>query len=411
MPLIANKSNLIFALLAMNKRPIKIGHLIPAIIFTLLSIAMCVEDVRFSYDLLLNDHSEFWWFYAAFFIWAGVSVFTPYISKWHVVIFLTLLSFRSIFGWPLNVFGSNNAPVIFFDILLILASVAYIAYALGFLGNNERSAKFNAKHFGISILNLHLIPAVFMVLGFFGISQAVSNFSGGHIKLTAQGMEMQNLVMENPEGKQAHLIGMVHMGDSQYYKQVKEGFKQNPSSKKLVLHEGVSDKEGLMKSAIDYSFIASLLGLETQNKEWSKLDKPKGKQGSPSPKLEIDQLNADIDLSELPEEGLALLNEIFSMMSAPDLQTMIENMNAVKITDADMAEFMEKSLIKFRNDHLMEIFNDNLENYDEIYLPWGAAHLKELESQLRKQNFTEVSKSYYTAFCWADILKRITAQK
>ena len=105
----------------MNKRSIKIGHLIPAVIFSLLSIAMCVEDIRFSYDILLNDHSEFWWFYLAFFLWAAVSVFTPYISKRHVVTFLTLLSFRSLFGWPLNVLGSNNAPVVFFDILLILA--------------------------------------------------------------------------------------------------------------------------------------------------------------------------------------------------------------------------------------------------------------------------------------------------
>ena len=206
---------------------------------------------------------------------------------------------------------------------------------------------------------------------------------------------------------------MIHMGDSEYYKQVKEGWKQNPSSKKLVLHEGVSDKEGLMKSAIDYSFMASLLGLETQNKEWSKpnKDKPKSQKDASSPKLNIDQLNADIDLSELPEEGLSLLNEIFSVWSASDLQTMVKNMSSVKITDSDMAEFMVESLIKFRNDHLMEIFNSNLENYDEIYIPWGAAHLKELESQLREQNFTEVSKSYYTAFRWADMLTAIQGRR
>ena len=76
-----------------------------------------------------------------------------------------------------------------------------------------------------------------------------------------------------------------------------------------------------------------------------------------------------------------------------------------------MAEFMVESLIKFRNDHLMEVFNSNLENYDDIYIPWGAAHLKELESQLREQNFTEVSKSYYTAFRWADMLTAIQGRR
>ena len=49
-------------------------------------------------------------------------------------------------------------------------------------------------------------------------------------------------------------------------------------------------------------------------------------------------------------------------------------------------------LIEARNAHLLTRISESLERYDRVVVPWGAAHMPGLETALREDGFTLLSR-------------------
>jgi hypothetical protein len=52
------------------------------------------------------------------------------------------------------------------------------------------------------------------------------------------------------------------------------------------------------------------------------------------------------------------------------------------MTAAEFEDLMVQGLLRQRNDRLMEVFAQAEPGYEEIFIPWGAAHLPDLERRL-----------------------------
>jgi len=386
----------------------KYGHLIPATLFTLFSVSMTVEDWTFGYDLILNNPLAFLFLGLALSLWCMVALFTTFYSIRLVTLFSVLFGFRCSLGWPLNLMtGSNNIPILAFDILLVLSSLAYLIYSLGFLGSNDRSAQFNAKHFGKLFLIVHALPVLFLVIYCFGISQGVSNLSGGYVHLDAEGIKIKSTQLVNDEGKKAHLIGMMHVGETSFYEAIQRSWKENPDASKVILEEGVSDRDGILTSKIDYTLMASLFDLQAQ----PELARPQSSpQASPSGAvpLSITKINADIDISEFSPQTHQTIDDIFAYNSSTDPNQMMIEMFTTPVDNQEVARIIYEDLLGKRNAHLMEVFRSKLHKYDELFIPWGALHLQGIEADLQKDGFHQVSEQYNTVFRW-ETLKKLAA--
>ena len=52
------------------------------------------------------------------------------------------------------------------------------------------------------------------------------------------------------------------------------------------------------------------------------------------------------------------------------------------MTSLELEDLIVEGLVKKRNDRLMEVLIEEEKNYAEFFVPWGAAHLPDLERRL-----------------------------
>jgi len=363
---------------------------------------MLIEDLRFEYDLLFNDQSELVFLHILLFLWSTAALFTRYYTKGHVAVMLILGYLRAAFGWPFIYFGSTNAACIIFDILLLLASLYYLAYAARLIQRKPRRNQFRLKHTLLTLLLINVIPLVLAGASLLSLSPAISNLSGGYVKLTKQGIDLKTVTMSNSAGQEVHLIGMMHIGESAFYQDVLSQWKEDQHKSRLVLHEGVSDEQNLLKVDLDYSNSAQMLGLSKQPSLAEKKDDHKPQYA--------DHLRADIDLSELDHSSIEILNKTLAVSFAKDMDSFLDAVTSYDLKDDEIARFLIRDLLEYRNDYLLEIFDEKAPTYHEVYIPWGALHLHDIENKLRKRQYAVTAVDYTPALKWQTLLMKLATR-
>jgi hypothetical protein len=163
-----------------------------------------------------------------------------------------------------------------------------------------------------------------------------------------------------------------------------------PDEKSVILPEGVSDKNGVLRKILDYSGPAHSLGLSVQPDLTQKKKAP-------------DTLRSDMDVSDFSPPTLEFLQGVGRAMGAlksEDTSAIAEALSSFK--EPDLEPLLE-DIIHKRNLLVLEGIRSALSKYENIAVPWGVAHMPEIERELLKQKAKRTDSKRVQVFAWKDI--------
>lgn len=308
-----------------------------------------------------------------------------------------LLAIRCAMGFPLNMWLSNAAAS-------RVATVVYLLFTLGYLvmclTRRDRLAArpwVRGRHTLHATLASVLLAIVALPVFALGYLHAIRNFAGDYTAISAGGVELIEREFQK-DGRTVHLVPMMHVGDGGYYRDLNARMDAAPppGGKRLILTEGVSDRSHLLPadfaSGRTYDRLAKLFGLEAQKKIGA--HDPAHPPATPAVPAApgvaapiaghdpaILTQNADIDVADLREPYRTQLIGLLQVISASDPTTLLTS-PAVNMTGLEIEDLLKTGLLHSRNDVLMQRFHGAGADVTEIYIPWGAAHLPDIEARL-----------------------------
>jgi hypothetical protein len=228
----------------------------------------------------------------------------------------------------------------------------------------------NALRF--AIVSFAAGPVAFFGYVALSLSVALSAGTAGFLRIAPDGIYSQE--REYRRGEQSvHLIGMVHIANSEFYREVLEDL---PQENAVVLVEGVLDSRALLESSFSYDGLASALDL------------------APQPDFEFDvesydAIHADVDVSMFAPSTISILNRIGSVLdndSIPEILRAAVEFARSPVAEDELAQASE-DLIGLRNRHALEVLFDSLDRHRIAILAWGALHMPGLEAGLKASGF------------------------
>ena len=374
-------------------------NLVLAIMMSLLSLWLLTADLSVTGDMLFQGSSSFLFLSLFVMMFSVLAHFLAIIPIKYLVTINSCLILRSSFGYPLNHFLSNTQASILASLCVMLCSSWYL---LSVLRDDQvgRRPWFRWKHFGLTGLVLFLLLMITVPFMVAGSMVAMENLFGDFMFVTPKGISLRERVYEKGDHR-THLIGMMHIGDESFYDEVKTRLGEKAEGRRVVLQEGVRDRDHILPDAASlgrfYHNISRELGLKMQGR----LDGSK-KRDSREESIErinelkakgISFMNADMDISDLSEKHRGLLVRMFKIFEATNLKETFLRSSRLNMTSSDLESLMMEGLIGSRNDRLMEHFHETGLHYDEVYIPWGAAHLKDIAERLVKMGYTQVEET------------------
>jgi len=239
------------------------------------------------------------------------------------------------------------------------------------------------------LLNIPLFPLLLLLLLFSSVSEIVENQGAGFMCLKPNGLYMVEKIYQRGE-KQIHLSGMIHLGQQSYFDSLS---KVLSSKQALMLAEGVSDRQGLLKNDFSYQKIADLLGLASQERmliDGRLIDVESLENLEDKLAEKTDVLPADIDLAEFDERTITLLNALGHYLLGNDslLEGFREfNQWARQNTTPETNQVVMNDLVQKRNRQVLSYLPKALKKYDTIIIPWGALHMPGLETAVIGKGF------------------------
>lgn len=360
-----------------------------AVLFLLLSLWTLVADLRFPIDMMLQTSAS--GLVLALFtgFWLFAAVVTSVFPKRIVIAASVLVTLRMSIGWPLNLVMGNTPASQVISILTFALAAGYLVASLkAWLGIAGRPWV-QLKHFGLMFAFWLVYSVVSLVPVGLGLLQAFDNFAGSYVDLSIQGMSVKERVFEK-DGKRVRLTGMVHIADPSFYRKLAHRHAPPASERHLVLTEGVSDRNEVLPQSFasgeTYARLAAKLGLEPQEgPQETEAPRP------PEPQPGFTFLNADSDVSDLSRKHQELLVQLLTFLDEAELHELFAMPEGV--TAMDVHDLFMNGLIGSRNDHLMGVFDQQLADYDEVHIPWGAAHLPDIEQRLLTRGYRIVEET------------------
>jgi hypothetical protein len=181
---------------------------------------------------------------------------------------------------------------------------------------------------------------------------------------------------ERGDGRKITLVPMSHVGEPGFYAELSRSFPDDA----VVLLEGVSDHTHILSIQTGYSRIAEAAGVVEQQKHF----KPRGR-----------LVAADIDMSEFSPETLDLLKAAMLIHSQGLTAETIPIL--MKPTPPDLQKQLMHDLLAKRNQHLLKIIREQLQEAGHIIVPWGAAHMPEIAAEIEKFGFKQTASREMTA--------------
>lgn len=357
---------------------------------------MSIDDFRYPGEILFSMNSGgMVWLFLFLILWFSLAHFVSIFPKRILFPCLFLAMSRVAIGFPLNLWMPNNlACMIVSGSLALVTGIYFLGSLFSFLKLEQRRW-FQFKHSSIVFCFGIAMAVASIPIGITGFVASAKNFLGDYTRFSLNSISLLERVFMR-DGKKVFLIGMMHIGDAEFFSTLDQRMREEFEGKRVILTEGVSDKNQILpadfKSGQTYGKWARKLGLEVQNSGESPL--------SPSQvaahnrvlrERGIAFLNADIDVSELPDKHQKLLTSILETLNSNNLADVIKGPEGIE--GPDLEDLMVEGLIKFRNNRLMKFIEETSKlDVDEIYIPWGAAHLPDIEKRLLSQGFEKISE-------------------
>jgi len=264
------------------------------------------------------------------------------------------------------------------------------------------------------------LPILAGALGLFAIAAVLEAESGGYLDVTSSGIDVRETILTKDE-KTVYLVGMMHIGETAFYRTVFEGF----PSDALILAEGVSDRQNLLSSDLSYHRVARVLGLEQQpaladqSGAGAQPDEPAtdaGRNEEPGGSVDARATGmpevrpADVDISEFSEVTLRFLNAVADFYASRSVIELIRNSDPLsnEFSEEDY-KLVFSDLIGKRNDRLMAEFDAAIVDYDAVVIPWGAMHMPGLEAALRERGFSAAPGRVIPVVRFRNLIDRWTA--
>jgi hypothetical protein len=220
-----------------------------------------------------------------------------------------------------------------------------------------------------------LLPGLAFYAGF-SAQLAVGHFTDGFVRLHPSGISMQVRKYAREDGGKITLVPMSHIGESDFYRDLAASFPEDS----VILMEGVTDQQKLMKSGIDYSRAASAAGAVEQVTAF----KPRG---------EI--VPADVDVSTFSPATLEMLRVAMLLHTkgvTPETLPLL-----MKPTPPGLEKQLLDDLLTKRNRHLLDVIQQRLGKPGTIVVPWGAAHMPEIAREIQKSGFRMIESQDFVA--------------
>lgn len=245
--------------------------------------------------------------------------------------------------------------------------------------------------------NLLAAPLTLTLILLSAADSYMAGHTSGFMHIAPDGLRMTERLYKR-DNRTIRLAAMIHMGNKRFYDELAG----SPApGRSIVLAEGVSDDDHLLQSGIDYGKMAAFLGLTPQQKmlfqgriiEEEQLDTtspPAAGGGTKNRGGVTDILRADVDVSDFRPPTILLLNTVgkqlqenrsfakgFLALNAWGEQNVTPEMSAVIMDD----------ILHLRNMEVIRHLDRALARYDNVIIPWGALHMKELEAEVLKRGF------------------------
>jgi hypothetical protein len=249
---------------------------------------------------------------------------------------------------------------------------------------------------GFSAANMVVLPCVLVLLVLSTADQYMQKYTAGFMHLGPDGLHMAEKVYRRGD-KTIRLAAMIHIGEKQYYEKVGGG---RIAGRTVILAEGVTDNQHLLRNRPDYTRFAGLLGLSSQQEglqfkgkpiKAAELQAPKHPAVRPDHKPgEPDLLRADVDVSVFRPSTISFLDSLGKQMresTTVGKQLLSSIAWSQKNVTPEMQESILDDILHRRNKVLLGYLKTSLPNYDTVVVPWGALHMAEIEAEVQKQGF------------------------
>ena len=373
----------------MNESFKTLGNLGASFLLLVFSTWLAYDDITYTGDIFFQKSGGIAWLLLFIPLWFLVSLFTAVFPKRFLIPAILFFVCRYTLGYPLSLWVTTNQACIGFSVALaILAVVYFLGCVFQFAGVEKR------KWLGLKHSFVMLVSGIFVAILTLSLTlRTTRQVVGDYLQFSLRSISMLERVFQRG-GKTVHLVGMMHLGDEEFYEGFEERLRQEVKGKRVVLSEGVSDENGILPESFasgeTHQKMASQLGLQAQGANSRELT-PEEKKNRARRWAEkgVYFINADIDVSELSPEHQETLVELLKPQTSGNFFDMLKS--SPNVPDEDLEDLTRDGLLKFRNDRLMEKFNEVLrDDVDEIYIPWGAAHLPDIEDRLLKLGFEKI---------------------
>lgn len=337
--------------------------------------------------------------------WAALAS-TPRLPKRVFAAPLAVTGWWSLGAPPLPlVLGSGDA----FDAAGIACQVAAAALAFALLRRTHGGFRFDPARLAgpelrlrssAAFLALHLVlaPPLLAASALLGAAAGIERATAGFVTFHAREVRLHERRYRRGE-HEVRLVGMMHIGEAAAYRDLFESFR-GPDT--VVLEEGVSDADGLLRRRISYAAVAEALGLATQ----PRVEPPSGDDtgGTADPERPHVE-HADVDVRAFRPETLAFLDVAASVWGAPGpAEAFAALRDFAEREDARaLLAVAQEDILTLRNRHLLAAIQSALDAHRRVIVPWGALHLAEVEASLVSQGFTRESQAARTLLRYATI--------
>ena len=266
--------------------------------------------------------------------------------------------------------------------------------------------KFNFKYSSIFVLtNLVLLPFIlsFYIIG--GLSFGADYGTAGFMRLSFKGLYLQERVYKKGD-KNIRLVAMIHIGKKEYYQDLS---KTLIAKNAIILAEGVSDRNKLLKNTKEMTKLAEFVGLSSQHEmylEANVIDETVLENNDlKSGEKPADIIQADVDTKDLNAETILFLKKMGEYMAQSEslIEWVMTFHQWTTTLPVETMEIINNDILDNRNQVLLGYLDKSLKQYNTIVIPWGAMHMPAFEKAVLERGFSFVNSKERLSIEWAEL--------
>jgi len=317
-------------------------------------------------------------------------------------IFLPLLIFvfwANFFALPLTIYIDPNTTSFVLPVIQLILGIFIILIirkntngSWVLTQNTFASPRFSKKNTILFFLgSIIFLPIVFFGYVYSGVYLLADHETAGFLRIGLDGLYLKEKTYRK-DNKIIHLIGMIHVGEKEYYEDLSESLS---SERSIILAEGVTDSEHKISEDLSIGKIADLMGLASQEKmrlngDLISIDDLRDSSITDEKRDRPKIVRADIDAKDFSPKTVEFLNElgkhIYNSSSLPEGFLSFYQWDSKNLSVQDH-ETINNDILKRRNEEVLRCLEKALQYYDEVLIPWGAMHMPGIEEEIIKKGF------------------------